>query len=87
MTNEIASKIKEVVIYPDGRLDVKNAASYLGLKEKTLAMMRCNGSGPKFVKRGRIFYFREDIDAWLNADGRLTSTAQGQRATSTSVRR
>ena len=72
---------KEVVIYPDGRLDVKNASSYIGLSEKTLAMMRCSGDGSKFVKRGRIFYFKEDLDSWLNANGRFTSTAQAQLAT------
>ena len=66
----------EIIMFPDGRLDVKNAARYLGLKEKTLAMMRGNGTGPKFIKRGRIFYFKEDLDAWINAEGRLTSTAQ-----------
>jgi len=43
-------------------------------------MMRCNGNGPKFVKRGRIFYFREDLDSWLNAGGRFTSTAQAQQS-------
>ena len=77
MTNNIFHK--EVVMYPDGRLDVKNASSYLGLSEKTLAMMRCSGDGPKFVKRGRIFYFKEDLDSWLNANGRFTSTAQAQQ--------
>lgn len=66
----------EVMMYPDGRLDTTNAALYLGLKEKTLAMMRGYGTGPKFIKRGRIFYFKEDLDAWLNSEGRLTSTAQ-----------
>ena len=78
MSNNISRK--EVVMYPDGRLDVKNASSYIGLSEKTLAMMRCNGDGPKFVKRGRIFYFIEDLDSWLNANGRFTSTAQAQQA-------
>ncbi len=67
----------DIRMFPDGRLDTKNAAFYLGLKEKTLAMMRGNGTGPKFIKRGRIFYFKEDLDSWLNANGRLTSTAQG----------
>ena len=67
-----------IIMFPDGRLDTKNASLYLGLKEKTLAMMRGSGSGsgPKFIKRGRVFYFKEDLDAWLNAQGRLTSTAQ-----------
>lgn len=66
----------QIIMFPDGRLDTKNAALYLGLKEKTLAMMRGSGNGPKFIKRGRVFYFKEDLDAWLNADGRLTTTAQ-----------
>ena len=61
---------------PDGRVDTKNAAIYIGLKEKTLAMMRCGGRGPKFIKRGRIFYFLADLDEWLNSGGRLVSTAQ-----------
>ena len=65
-----------IQIFPDGRMNVKNAASYLGLKEKTLAMMRSRGTGPQFIKRGRIFYFREDLDTWLNARGKLISTSQ-----------
>jgi len=65
-----------IVMFPDGRMDGKNAACYLGLKEKTLAMMRGNGTGPQFIKRGRIFYFKEDLDAWINAAGRRVSTAQ-----------
>lgn len=74
------TKAIEVVTYPDGRVDTRNASLYAGLSEKTMAMMRCNGKGPKFVKRGRVFYFTSDIDEWLNAHGRLTSTAQAKRA-------
>jgi hypothetical protein len=73
MTNQV--RVKEVVMYPDGRLDVKNAAVYMGLSEKTLAMMRCEGKGPKYIKRGRVFYFMEDLDTWLR-EGRVASTAQ-----------
>ena len=64
-----------VVVLPDGRMDPKNASTYCGLSVKTLAMKRCNGTGPKFVKLGRVFYFREDLDAWLQR-GRVVSTAQ-----------
>jgi len=71
----------EVRTYPDGRMDTKNASTYTGLSEKTLAMMRCNGNGPKYVKRGRIFYFTADVDEWMNSQGRLTSTAQAKRHT------
>jgi hypothetical protein len=73
--------VEAVVIsmFPDGRLDTRNAALYLGLKEKTLAMMRSFGKGPKYIKRGRIFYFKEDLDFWLNEAGKLVSTTQSLR--------
>jgi hypothetical protein len=64
-----------VVVLPDGRMDPKNASTYIGLSVKTLAMKRSNGTGPKFTKLGRVFYFREDLDAWLQG-GRAVSTAQ-----------
>jgi hypothetical protein len=70
----------QVVTYPDGRMDTKNASTYTGLAEKTMAMQRCQGSGPKFVKRGRVFYFKSDLDDWMNANGRMTSTAQAKHA-------
>ena len=54
-----------VRILPDGRMDRKNAALYLGLSVKTLAMHKSRGTGPKWIKRGRVFYFREDLDRWL----------------------
>jgi predicted DNA-binding transcriptional regulator AlpA len=68
-----------VSTYPDGRMDTNNASKYTGLSEKTLAMFRCNGKGPKFIKRGRIFYYQSDIDEWMNANGRITSTAQAKK--------
>lgn len=71
----MARKAEATGVFPDGRMNVKAAADYVGLAPSTLAIMRCRGNGPRFVKRGRIFYFREDLDAWLNAAGRHTSTA------------
>ena len=79
MTQQQISPI-QVVTYPDGRMNTKNASTYTGLSEKTLAMMRCNGNGPKFIKRGRVFYFMADVDAWMTANGRMTSTAQAKQA-------
>jgi len=67
----------EVSIFPDGRMDVPNTADYLGLSQKTLAMKRSDGSGPKYIKRGRIFYFKEDLDEWLMQAGKRSSTAEG----------
>jgi hypothetical protein len=60
-------------------MDVNNTSKYTGLAPKTLAMMRCYGTGPKFVKRGHVFYFKDDVDEWMNAQGRLSSTAQAKR--------
>lgn len=70
----MATKFLEVTVLPDGRMDRKNAAIYLGLAVKTLAMYACEGTGPAFIKRGRIFYRKEALDAWLDS-GKATSTA------------
>ena len=76
--NEDVSNQIPVIVYPDGRMNTKNTATYLGLAEKTLAMMRCQGTGPQFVKIGRVFYFKADVDAWLAARGWLTTTTQAR---------
>lgn len=59
--------VDEVRMCPDGRMDSRNAATYIGLSVKTLAMKRCDGTGPEYVKLGKIFYFKEDLDKWLKA--------------------
>ncbi|MBT3509310.1 MAG: DNA-binding protein [Nitrospina sp.] len=69
-------KSVEVNIFPDGRMDVPNASDYVGYSQKTMAMMRCHGTGPKFVKLGRIFYFKDDLDDWIVKNKR-SSTAKG----------
>ncbi len=66
-----------VTVLPDGRMSPKDAATYLGLSVKTLAMKRCDGTGPAFIKLGRIFYFQRDLDFWVNRT-KLTSTAQSR---------
>jgi predicted DNA-binding transcriptional regulator AlpA len=58
----------DVVILPDGRMDRKNAALYLGLSVKTLATHAVKGTGPRSIKRGRVFYFKSDLDEWLQED-------------------
>jgi Helix-turn-helix domain len=71
----------KVMEYPDGRMDAQNAAAYVGKTVKTMAMYRCAGTGPKFIKSGgKIFYYREDLDAWLREGGRVSSTAQARMA-------
>lgn len=66
-----------IKILPDGRMDAKNAALYLGLSVKSLAQFRCSGKGPKFVKMGKIFYFKHQLDEWINSKSRI-STAQSR---------
>jgi hypothetical protein len=75
---EIEMEKVKVVVYPDGRLDTENAARFLGLSPKTLAIMRSNGSGPRFLKRGRVFYFLEDLQAWVAEQPRVRSCAQAR---------
>lgn len=65
-----------VTILPDGRLDSKNAADYLGRKPKTLAQWRSNGNGPMFIKRGRVYYYKNDLDEWLNTDGKQSKSSR-----------
>jgi len=65
----------QVEILPDGRMTTANAAAYIGLSVGTLENKRIDGTGPKFVKAGRVFYYREDLDEWLRAR-RVSSTAE-----------
>ena len=68
----------KVVIFPDGRLDTENAARFLGLSPKTLAIMRSTGNGPRFLKRGRVFYFLDDLQSWIAERPRVRSAAQAR---------
>jgi predicted DNA-binding transcriptional regulator AlpA len=72
---------ESVVTLPDGRMNAKNAALYLGLSDKTLAMKRCDGKGPKYVKcGGKVFYFKSELDDWI-ASGEKISTQQMPNST------
>ncbi len=67
----------EVLVLPDGRMSRRNAALYLGCAPKTLAQYATQGTGPRFIKRGRVWYFKGDLDAWLRG-GAATSTAEAR---------
>jgi hypothetical protein len=72
---------RQVEVLPDGRMDTKNAAAYLDLSPKTLAMKRSSGTGPRFVKRGRVWYFRNDLDEWVaRNDGFSTAQVRAKAA-------
>lgn len=60
----------------------KTVCAVLEVAEQTLANWRVSGGGPKFVKQGRILYYRkDDVLAWLKGLGQpveSTSAAQGE---------
>ncbi len=67
----------ELFIFPDGRMDTENASKYLGISKKTLAQWRSDGDKtPPYIKKGRVFYYKNDLDSWLLSQGKHTSTAQ-----------
>ena len=52
-----------VRVLPDGRMTRKDAALYLGVAEKTLAMWQLQGKGPRSVLvGGRRFYYQNELD-------------------------
>lgn len=76
MTTELQPAAPSVQIFPDGRMNVINAAAYLGVSPKSLACYRSQGRGLAFTKLGKLcFYHRADLDAWIAAN-RATSTAE-----------
>jgi hypothetical protein len=58
-----------VRVLPDGRMSRADAALYLGHQPKTLAMWQLQGKGPPSLRvGGRVFYFREDLDAFIRGE-------------------
>lgn len=55
----------DIQMYPDGRMDSKNAAKYLGFSPATLATWRCRKIGPCYIRRGKIFYRKADLDKFI----------------------
>lgn len=64
-----------IPVTPDGRMCAADAAKYTGLEPKTLAIYRSYGAGPPFVKLGRIWYFKQDLDTWIQSR-RVQTTAE-----------
>lgn len=76
LTMKIEADTPRLFIHPDGRMDRKNAARWLGCSPKTLADWAIKGIGPRYVLLGgRTFYFVEDLQAWIAAAPRHAGTA------------
>jgi excisionase family DNA binding protein len=56
---------------PKERLWASEAADYLRVSRSTLAKWRMKGEGPLFHRCGRrlIYYYKSEIDAWLEGCG------------------
>lgn len=64
----LAVEVPRIRILPDGRMTREDAARYLGMKPKTLAMWALQGKGPPSVRvGGRRFYFKDALDAFIAA--------------------
>ena len=55
-----------VRVLPDGRLTRREAARFLGLQPKTLAMWAMEYKGPRSHRvGGRCFYYIDDLEAFV----------------------
>ena len=61
---------------PNRKLNVKEAAAYLGLSVSTLNKMRLSGIGPRYLKLGRrVLYDMRHIEAWACEHSRSHTSA------------
>jgi predicted DNA-binding transcriptional regulator AlpA len=60
------------------KINQKQAAEHLGVKERTLEDYRLRGGGPPFYKIGaRVVYDSAELDAWLAARRRTSTSDRG----------
>ena len=54
------------------------AADYLAMSPRTLAQLRWQGGGPTFSTLGKrmVVYRKEDLDAWVDAGRRASTSAK-----------
>lgn len=73
--------MKIIAMEPMQAFDAKTAAAHLGVQPITLCKWRLNGSGPLYRKLGRrVVYLRKDLDAFLEAAARRSTSDRGGKA-------
>lgn len=61
-------------------LRTDEAAEYCGSSTSTFEKLRLYGGGPRYVKLGRrVVYDPADLDAWLAANRRTSTSGKGGR--------
>lgn len=59
------SQSESLTNHPQHKLDVQEAATWLGLSVSTLNKLRLTGEGPRYYKLGRrVVYDLCDLEAW-----------------------
>lgn len=54
------------------------AAKYVRKSPRALQRLRQEGTGPKFYRAGgRVLYTAEDLDAWVRANARMSTSETG----------
>ena len=62
-------EVVTVRVLPDGRMTRRDAARYLGIKDKTLANWELMKRGPPSVLvGGRRFYYKNELDAFIRGE-------------------
>ena len=75
----MATKGAELAQAVKDRMNVDQAAEYLGLAASTLNKWRIQGKGPRYVRIGnRVRYRRPDLDAYTEAS--VVETADSRDA-------
>lgn len=63
------------------KLSRPEAARYLGISARTLEGWAVRGGGPRMLKLGsRVVYRRRDLDSWLAARERASTSDRGEAA-------
>ncbi len=66
---------------PDKKFSRPEAARYLGISARTLEGWAVRGGGPRMLKLGsRVVYRRRDLDEWLAARERASTSDRGEAA-------
>ncbi|MGP9818976.1 helix-turn-helix domain-containing protein [Salinarimonas sp. NSM] len=75
---KVAPEVDPALLFPENRLDEREAAAFLKNSVNTLRNWRVTGKGPRFLKiGGSVQYLRTDLLAYLAASLRTSTSDTG----------